>query len=211
MIPFQKGQKLLFIGDSITDCGRREDKAHLGDGYVWMVRNFLLARYPELGLTVVNRGVSGDTTRHLAARWQRDVIDEQPDWLSVGIGINDVWRAFGGNSREAVPLQEYETTLRRLLDWTLRATPARLILMEPYMIEPDRSRSMRREMDSYGAAVARLAADYDALPVRTQAAFDQVLRYTSPDDWADDQIHPNAPGHTVIALEFLRSIRAEIG
>jgi lysophospholipase L1-like esterase len=139
------------------------------------------------------------------------VIDEQPQWLSVGIGINDVWRAFGDNRREAVPLQEYEATLRRLLDWTLQATSARLILMEPYMIEPDRSRPMRREMDSYGSAVARLAADYGALLVRTQVAFDRVLRYTSPGDWADDQIHPNAPGHTVIALEFLRSIGADLG
>jgi lysophospholipase L1-like esterase len=211
VVPFQNSQKLLFIGDSITDCGRREDKAHLGDGYVLMVRNFLVARYTELDLTVANRGVGGDTTRNLAARWQKDVIDEQPDWLSVGIGINDVWRAFGDNPREAVPLQEYEATLRRLLDWTLQATPARLILMEPYMIEPDRSRPMRREMDRYGSAVARLASDYGALLVRTQAAFDRVMRYTSPGDWADDQIHPNAPGHTVIALEFLRSIGADLG
>ena len=83
--------------------------------------------------------------------------------------------------------------------------------MEPYMIEPDRSRPMRREMDSYGSAVERLASDYGALLVRTQAAFDRVLRYTSPGDWADDQIHPNAPGHMVIALEFLRSIGADLG
>ncbi len=210
MIPFRHRQKLLFVGDSITDCGRREDAAHLGDGYVWMLRNFLLARYPELELIVANRGVGGDTTRHLAARWQKDVIDEQPDWLSVGIGINDVWRAFEDNSHEAVPLPEYEATLRRLLDWTLQATKARLILMEPYMIEPDHSEPMRREMDRYGSIVGRLAGDYDALLVPTQAALDRVLRYTSPGDWADDQIHPNARGHTVIALEFLRTVGAEL-
>lgn len=210
MIPFQHRQNLLFIGDSITDCGRREDAARLGNGYVWILHNFLRARYPELELTISNRGVSGDTTRHLAARWQKDVIDRQPDWLSVGIGINDVWRAFGDNLNEAVPLPEYEATLRRLLDWALLETPARLILIEPYMIEPDQSRPMRREMDRYGSVVRRLAGDYGALLVPAQAAFDRVLKHTSPGDWSDDQIHPNAAGHTVIAVEFLRAVGAAL-
>jgi lysophospholipase L1-like esterase len=210
VIPFQHRQKLLFIGDSITDCGRREDAARLGNGYVWMAHNFLRARYPELELAVVNRGVSGDTTRHLAARWQKDVIDQQPDWLSVGIGINDVWRAFGDDLNEAVPLPEYEATLRRLLDWALLETSARPILIEPYMIEPDQSHHMRRQMDRYGSVVRLLAADYGALLVPAQAAFDRVLKYTSPGDWSDDQIHPNAAGHTVIALEFLRAVGAAL-
>jgi lysophospholipase L1-like esterase len=210
VLPFERGQKILFIGDSITDSGRRAEAAPFGDGYVNMVRNFLLARYPELALTIVNRGVGGDTTRNLAARWQADVINQQPDWLSIGIGINDVWRTFGGNRREAVPLPEYEATLRRLLDWTRQATKARLILMEPYLIEPDHSQPMRQSMDMYGAVVDRLAADYGALLVPTQLAFDHVLRYTSPSNWADDQIHPNGPGHMVIALEFLRSVGAQM-
>ena len=115
---FEPGQKILFIGDSITDCDRRGAAAPYGSGYMRLVRDLLLARYPEYGLKFVNRGISGDTTRDLAARWERDVIAERPDWLAVLIGINDVWRAFGGNSRAAVPLAEYTTTLRRLLDRT---------------------------------------------------------------------------------------------
>ena len=76
---FGSGQKIVFIGDSITDCGRCGRAAPYGDGYVSLVRNLVLARYPHLGLTVVNRGVAGDTTRELAARWQRDVLAERPD------------------------------------------------------------------------------------------------------------------------------------
>src|SRR4051812_30904703 len=94
-------QKILFAGDSITDAGRRSLAAPYGEGYVSMVRNFVLARYPELGLTFVNRGVAGDTVRDLDARWERDVIAERPDWLAVFIGINDVWRAFGDSPHEA--------------------------------------------------------------------------------------------------------------
>ncbi len=202
----EPGQKILFIGDSITDCDRRGAAAPYGDGYMSMVRNLLLARYPDYGLTFVNRGIGGDTTRDLAARWERDVVAQRPDWLSVLIGINDVWRAFGPNAHEAVPLPEYTATLRRLLDRTKAATAARLILMTPYMIEPDRSQPMRRHMDIFGEVVGQLAAEYGAILVPVQAAFDMTLHGTTPTAWADDQIHPNGPGHAVIALAFLRAI-----
>jgi lysophospholipase L1-like esterase len=207
---FERGQTILFIGDSITDRGRRDVAPPYGSGYVHQVYSLLQAGYPELGLRIVNRGVAGDTTRHLAARWERDVIAERPDWLSVMIGINDVWRAFGSNPHEAVPLHEYEATLRTLLDRTRMATSARLILMEPYMIEPDRNVSMRRQMDRYGAVVRQIAPEYNAVLVQTQAAFDAALAQTKPSDWADDQIHPNSPGHAIIALALLRAIGFEL-
>ena len=134
--------KLLFIGDSITDCGRRGaadgtgPHTPYGNGYVHLARAFLLARHGELGLEIVNRGISGNTVRDLDRRWEQDVIAEQPDWLSVKIGINDVWRLIANRTADHVPLDEYEATLRRLLDRTRDATKARLILMEPYVIAP---------------------------------------------------------------------------
>jgi lysophospholipase L1-like esterase len=210
MLPLKPNQKILFVGDSITDCDRRGSAAPLGDGYVSMFNNFLQALYPELHLTIVNRGVSGDTTRDLHARWQRDVIDLRPDWLSVGIGINDVWRYFGDDLRSAVPIDEYESTLRLLLDRALTATGAGLIMMEPYMIEPDLSQPMRRKMDLYRARFDVIAADYKAILVPTQVAFDTVLQHTKPEQWADDKIHPNPPGHAVIALAFLKALGAEL-
>jgi lysophospholipase L1-like esterase len=78
--------------------------------------------------------------------------------------------------------------------------------MEPYMIEPSPAQPMRREMDRYGAVVQAIAADYNAILVRTQAAFDTALQHTTPDDWAQDRIHPNLPGHAIIALAWLRAV-----
>jgi len=208
---FQHGQKVLFVGDSITDCGRREWARPYGDGYVTLVRSLIIARYPELGLTFTNMGVGGDTVRDLATRWERDVLAERPDWLSVMIGINDVWAAFEGDAPDrAVPLAEYDATLRGLLVRATEATGARLILAQPYMIEPDRSRPMRKAMDAYGDAVRQIASEYGAILVPVQAAFDAVLAHTTPADWASDQIHPNQPGHAVIALAFLQACGFEV-
>lgn len=202
----ETGQSIVFVGDSITDCGRRGPAAPYGDGYVSLVRSLILARYPALLLRFVNRGVGGNTVRDLAARWQPDVLAERPDWLVVMIGINDVWRAFSGNPHEAVPLPEYEATLRRLLEEARSTTQARLVLMEPYMIEPRRNVPMRREMDRFGAAVGTIAVDFAALLVRTQAAWDAALVHMPPEAWADDQVHPNQPGHTLIALALLHTL-----
>ncbi len=207
---FTAHQRIVFIGDSITDCGRRDVAAPYGNGYVSMVRNLLSARYPELGLVIVNRGISGNTVRDLAARWESDAIAERPDWLSIKIGINDVWRFFANRPQEGVALPEYEATLRRLIECTRATTSARLILMQPYLIEPNRADPMRAEMDRYSAVVSKLAGDYGAVLVRTQDAWDAALAHSHPTDWAEDRIHPTSPGHAVIALAFLRAVGFEL-
>jgi lysophospholipase L1-like esterase len=203
---FERHQRILFIGDSITDSDRAGSARPFGNGYVRMVRDFMLARYPEYNLTFINRGVGGDTVRNLAARWERDVIAERPDWLAVMIGINDVWRHFAYNVSEAVPLDEYGSTLRRLLQRAREATGARLILMQPFMIEPNRQNPMRQLMDVYGSQLELIATEFGAPLVRTQAAFDAALTVTRGQFWSSDQIHPGGPGHAVIALAVLNTI-----
>jgi lysophospholipase L1-like esterase len=210
MVLFEQGQKIVFIGDSITDAGRRTDPLGNGTGYFNLVRSLVLGRYPELGLTIVNRGIGGDTVRHLKARWQEDVIAEQPDWLSVKIGINDVWRSFGGNADEAVPIDEYEATYRELLQQAVDTTGAKLIIAEPYIIESSLNDPFRAKMDQYGKAARKIAADFGAVNIRTQEAFDLALQHTKPDDWAADRVHPNTPGHAIIAMAYLRAIDFEL-
>ncbi|WP_155370549.1 SGNH/GDSL hydrolase family protein [Catellatospora vulcania] len=200
---FEQGQRIVFIGDSITDCGRRDSAAPYGNGYMSLVQAFVTAGRPELGLSWVNRGVSGDTVRDLAARWQEDVVEQRPDWLSVKIGINDVWRFFENRHGEAVPIDEYETTLRGLLAIAIEQTGCRLILADPYLIESDRDDPQYAMTADYAAVVARLAKDFGGLHVPVQAAFDRALASTTPADWADDRIHPNLAGHAVIARAFL--------
>ena len=78
------------------------------------------------------------------------------------------------------------------------------------MIELNRGVHMRRQMDWYGEVVRRLAGEYEAVLVRTQAEFDRALHYTTPQDWSDDQIHPNTAGHSIIALALLRAVGFEL-
>lgn len=206
----QAGQKIVMIGDSITDAGRRETAPPYGTGYMSLVRSFLSALHPELGLTWVNKGISGNTVRNLADRWVGDVLDEKPDVLTVMIGINDVWRRFADRPLEAVPADEYQSTLVTLLRSVTERGDTAMYVGSPYIIEADRSDPMRAAMDMYGGLAREVAQEVGAVFIDVQAGFDRVLAHSESADWANDRIHPNQPGHAVIALEFLRAFGVEM-
>jgi lysophospholipase L1-like esterase len=208
----EQGQKLLFIGDSITDCERSKPNGEglfnaLGRGYVALVDAFLQSSYPELGIRVVNKGLSGNTVRDLKARWQEDVIDQAPDWLVIMIGINDVWRQYD------VPFikdwhvyeEEYESTLRELIGQALPKVK-RLVLMTPYYLESNEQDAMRAAMDRYGLIVKKLGAELGVPVVDTQAAFNQVMMHLYPATLAWDRVHPTQAGHMVLARAFLSEV-----
>jgi lysophospholipase L1-like esterase len=210
--------KLVLIGDSITDCGRAQPIGEglfdaLGKGYVSVVDAALGAFVPQAEIRVVNVGTSGHTVRDLKKRWQSDVLDLKPDWLSIMIGVNDVWRQHDlPLQREIhVGLDEYRSGLDALIRQTL-PTLKGLILMTPFYIEPNRADKMRALMDRYGEAVKELAGKHNAVLIDTQAAFDRVLahgHHSAKISW--DRVHPNATGHMVLARAFLDGIGFDWG
>jgi len=199
------------IGDSITDCGRNYDPSYseevLGDGYVRFVSDFLKSTQSESGIEIVNRGVSGDTVRNLKKRWQRDVLSLNPDWLSIMIGINDVWQQINNSlpPENWILIDEYEQTLDELVGAVAPSLQG-LVLMTPYVLELDKSDGMRSKMDKYGQVVRKIAKKYDALFVDTQAVFDEFLRNADASEISDDRVHMNAVGHQVLADAFLQAI-----
>ncbi len=204
--------KLLMIGDSITDCGRGQPvgesfKDGLGNGYVSLVNALLTSTYPAHHIRVVNTGLSGNTVLDLETRWEQDVLALNPDWLSVMIGINDVWRQFDSplQTEWHVPLEVYSATLDKLLART-RPRLKGLVLLSPYLIEPNKNEPMRAMMDTYGAAMRQSAARHNAIFVDVQVAFDALLKDIHPMTLAWDRVHPDQTGHMLIARAFLNAL-----
>jgi lysophospholipase L1-like esterase len=203
--------RLVFIGDSVTDCSRARPVGEgspdaLGHGYVAEIEALLVATYPGRKIRVTNMGISGNTVRDLAARWDTDVLALTPDWLSVMIGINDVWRQFDPlRQSEGVPPAEFARSLDALLT-SIRPRLQGLVLMTPYYLQPLKTDPMRRRMDEYGAIVRQLAAKHGALGVDTQAAFDGVMAHHEFDVLSSDRVHPNRIGHMVLARAFLGAV-----
>jgi lysophospholipase L1-like esterase len=209
--PFKANQTLLFIGDSITDCGRghpvgQRRLSSLGEGYVSFVDSILGALIPETPINVLNTGISGNRVTDLEARWQNDVLDLEPNWLSVMVGINDVWRQFDAEPcAEQVEPELYELVYRSVLART-RPQLDGLVLMTPYFLETNREDPMRVKMDAYGAITKKLAADFDAISVDTQAAFDHYLAHQPTQSLCADRVHPNGVGHMILARAFLSAV-----
>lgn len=200
---------LLFIGDSITDCERARPvgaRTGLGNGYVAQINALLGALRPQQRIRVLNVGTSGHRIIDLQARWQTDVLDLEPDWVSIKIGINDIWRRFDDPLN---PVQvddvRFTNVYRELIAATLPKVKG-IVLMTPYFLEPNRSDPMRAQMDDLGVIVKKLGAEFKLPVVDTQAAFDAFLAHRHSMELCADRVHPNATGHTVLALAWLHTL-----
>ncbi len=206
---FEKLDRIMFAGDSVTDMGSAQPVGeglfdNMGHGYPRMIENLLYAVYPELDLRLTNSGISGNTSRDLLARFSRDVLDLHPDWVSICIGINDVWRQFDqpGFPELAVLPEEYEANLREMIGAAKRVAKG-VILATPYYMEPNRADRMRARMQEYVEICRRLAAEYGCVFVDFQAMYDAYFAVQHSALIAWDRVHPNQMGATLMARAWL--------
>ncbi|UOE94867.1 SGNH/GDSL hydrolase family protein [Alkalihalobacillus sp. LMS39] len=200
----QPKDKIVFIGDSITDCGRREDEEKMGDGYVRLIRDYYYARGKEY--TIMNKGIGGDRVDDLASRWENDVISLQPDWVSISIGINDVWRQLDRLDIEQIYPDRFEQIFSDLLAKVQTKTKANLILMEPTIIEEDIHSEGNQLLVPYVKAIHLLAKKYGATVVPTHEAFLTFLKRKSDVALTTDGVHMTSVGNMLMAQTWLDTI-----
>ena len=200
----QDGQTLVFIGDSITDCGRRDQAFPFGSGYVRFAIDLITARYPDRGITYHNQGIGGDVSTGLLRRWNGDVLDHQPDWVSVMIGINDLHTHLRA-SPEGVSPERFAELYDEILGITrdeLGQLP--IVLLTPFYISTERgSDTMRGRVQellpSYIDTVVSMSQKYDTRLVQLHDVFQRHLQYRDADTFWPEPVHPNHTGHTIIA------------
>jgi len=201
--PLKSGEKIVFIGDSITDCGRRKEFPPLGNGYVHIAYNLTVAKYPERNILWINKGVSGDTVQGLAERWSKDVIDEKPDWLSIYIGINNATKDKLLNRT----LESFEESYREILDRARKETNAKIIMFEIFYVASEDLNKRNVDISPYNRIIHNLAEEYKAMLVPLDSAFKEAVNKRPTCQWTmNDGVHPTSIGHTLIALKFLESI-----
>lgn len=209
---FKDFDRIVFAGDSITDMGSVQPVGdgsmwdNLGRSYVRIVDNMLAAYYPEVRVRVTNSGINGDSSSDLLARFDRDVLDLDPDFVSICIGGNDCWRQFDSPSQkdQHIAPDEYRENVRKMIEKAkAKECVRKIFILSPYYMEPLRDDPMRARMDEYGAACRGLAEEYDVEFIDLQAMFDKYFKYRHSSFIAWDRIHPNQIGATLIAKEFL--------
>lgn len=194
---------LVFIGDSITEDGRRrDDPRDLGVGYVSRVA----ARRRDAGLDerIVNSGVGGDRAIDLVERWERDCLAHEPELVSIHVGINDTWRRYDGG--EATSTEEFADRYRGLLERTA-PSGARLVLIEPFLLAltPEQAR-WREDLDPKIAVVRGLAAEFGAALVEADRAFAAEGGRRDPAELLFDGVHPTDAGRDLLAHAWTEAV-----
>ena len=218
MHPLPPGSRLLFLGDSITDCGRDRAKdgspnpadlgLGLGSGYALLLAARFLAAQAGDGLDIRNLGISGNRVVDIAARAQEHIWNLRPTHLSSLVGVNDTWHHFMRGA--GVDLPRYERAYRQLLADTYERLPGvRFILCEPFLLPCGVAASgWREEIDQRRAVVVRLAQEFSAVLVPFQSAFDEARLRAPAEYWAPDGVHPSPAGHRLMADTWLAAVRA---
>ena len=208
MTEIENNATILFQGDSITDCGRDySNTASLGSGYALLVAAEIGRKYPEKNIHFINRGVNGNRVMDLNHRWEEDCLQLNPTWVSIYIGINDVWRRYGDN--DATSVENFYEEYRKLIERTNEHTDAKLILVEPFCLPvPEDRKTWREDLDPKIQAIRELAREFQTLYIPLDGLFASASTQIDPAYWAEDGVHPTPAGHSLITKAWLEAVQA---
>ena len=209
---------ILFQGDSITDCGRSRDAviansqapAAFAPSYPYLVSSRLALDEPG-NYRFINRGISGNRIVDLYARIKIDLINLRPDYMSILLGINDVWHEI--NSKNGVATPKFERVYRMILDEVYEALPnIKILLYTPYVLQgsatvnaedPKKWEFFRDGCAEKAEAIKRIAKDYPVGLCVTQPLFDAAERVVAADQLLSDGVHPSIAGGEILARGFM--------
>ena len=206
----EDGQTMLFIGDSITDCGRRGAEMPLGSGYVRLFTELATARFPDRDIAYINKGIGGNRVTDLRERWQDDVLFHKPDRLSIKIGINDL-HSHLRSPQDGVSPDLFASVYDEILGRTRDELNCPLLLITPFYISTDCSGGTFRAqvlslLPRYIETVEAMAAKYDARLVNLHDIYQKHLQHRDADTFCPEPVHPNHTGHIVIAEALMQAM-----
>ncbi len=195
--------KVLFQGDSITDAGRdRSDFHNLGSGYPFYAAKYIKERHPETDFEFINLGISGDQTKDLVQRLQKDFIDIDPDIISIHIGVNDTWHYAA--AREWLSNDRFEDNYRTVLKAIREKTHAKIIMIEQFLLPADDKDYFREDLNGKIDIERKLAREFADVYVPLDGLFAKALLEKPSLYWSSDGVHPNDNGS-----EFIGKIYAD--
>jgi lysophospholipase L1-like esterase len=197
-VAVQNGQKIAFLGDSITAAG-----AGSPSGYVRLVISGLDAN--GIKATAIGAGVSGNTSRDMIARLESDVIKKKPDWVTISCGVNDVWHGKNG-----VVLDQYQKNLTDIVD-RCQAAGIHVMILTATVIHEDPADPLNQQLIPYNDFLRKLAAEKKCLLADLNADMQAGIQaakaqpHPSGNLLTVDGVHMNPIGNQVMATGILRA------
>lgn len=198
--------RILFQGDSITDAGRRREDYHdLGEGYPKYAAELISQYYPDKDIEFINLGISGNQTKDLVARLQKDFIDINPDIVSIHIGVNDTWHK--ASTREWIDDAVYEAQYRKVLSEIKEKTNAKILIIEQFLLPVADKAFFRADLDPKIDITRALAREYADYYIPLDGLFAAACVKNDPLFFSPDGVHPNENGSRFIAQLYLEAVK----
>jgi lysophospholipase L1-like esterase len=201
-LSLKKGDTIIFLGDSITQGGEGPT------GYVGLIRKHLAAKHKELGVKVINAGISGHKVPDLEKRLKRDVLDKKPTLVVIYIGINDVWHG-ESDPKRGTSKERFESGLKDIIGQIQKAG-ARVLLCTPSVIGEKKKggNKLDRKLDEYSAVSRKVARDKKVPLCDLRKAFVGHLAKHNKDNkergvLTRDRVHLNDAGNKLVARTIL--------
>lgn len=201
---------ILFQGDSITDAGRDfQNDTLMGYGYATMTAGKIGVDYPGQ-YNMINKGIGGNRIVDVYARMKRDIINLNPSYMSILIGVNDVWHEFF--DKNGVDATKFE----RVYDWLItelkEALPnLQIIILEPFVLKGTATEHVWEEFSADVAVRAeicrRLAQKHGLTFIPLQEKLEALAAQTSNAYVLGDGVHPTFAGHELISRELYEVYR----
>lgn len=211
--PFDDGDCVCFIGDSITHGG-------LYHAYIQL---FYTTRFPERSIQFFNCGISGDSAGGAVNRFAWDIGAKRPTVATIMLGMNDVNRGLYGKAhpdqanlkQRQIAIDGHAVNMRKLSE-QLREAGCRIIYITPSIY--DQTSTMDKENlfgvnDALGICAQharQLAAEFGGSVVDFHSEMGRINGECQKADSkativGGDRVHPGPVGHLVMAYTFLKA------
>jgi lysophospholipase L1-like esterase len=204
-LALKKGDRIVFLGDSITQAGVGEK------GYVTLIKNALAEKHKDLGIEVIGAGISGNKVPDLQKRLQKDVLDKKPTVVVIYIGINDVWHG-ENDPAKGTPKDKFEAGLKEIIG-KINDSGARVLLCTPSVIgeKTGGANKLDAKLDEYADVSRSVAKDTKASLCDLRKAFQDYLKENNAKNeekglLTGDRVHLNDAGNKFVAETILKSL-----
>ena len=194
-IAIKDGQKLAFMGDSITAGGWSNP-----GGYVRLVLAGLEAN--GVKVTPIPAGISGHKSNQMLARLKKDVLDKKPDFMTLSCGVNDVWHGARG-----VLLDQYKVNITAIAD-QCAAAGVKVVLLTATVIFEDLGNDKNKQLAPYNEFLRSFAKEKNLPLADLYSMFEEVIKTkTKPGNaYTSDGVHMNAAGDQIMARGVLQAL-----
>jgi lysophospholipase L1-like esterase len=201
---FQKPERIIFFGDSITQAGVNPK------GYITMLRDMVTAKGLAGKYELIGAGIGGNKVYDLYLRLEDDVLSKDPNTVVIWVGVNDVWhKRSHGTGTDADKFERFYNALIK----KLKEKNIKVLLCTPAAIgeKTDHTNELDGDLNKYAGIIRNVAAKTNCELIDLRKAFLDYNLVNNKENQekgilTTDRVHLNDAGNKLVAEEMYKHL-----